>query len=118
MDFTNIEWFQKLLNFKHIMIFGAKRGAINTYLYVREIGADIDCYLISDRLDNPLFIDNIPVKTFQDINEDIKKIGLVIISQIYENDKFMRNILFKNGFENIISSAIQITDKLIDKQKE
>lgn len=41
MDFANIEWFQKLLNFKHIMIFGAKRGAIDTYLYVRDAGAKL-----------------------------------------------------------------------------
>lgn len=118
MDFTIIEWFEKLLNFEHIMIFGTKRGAIDTYLYVREAGADIDCYLVSERLDNPLFIDNKPVKTFRDINENIKKNGLVIISQIYENDKLMRNILFKSGFENVISSAVQITNRLIDKQKE
>lgn len=61
MDFINIEWFQNLLKFEHIMIFEAKRGATDTYLYVRDAGVDIDCYSVSERLDNPFNIDNKPV---------------------------------------------------------
>ncbi|MCI8466531.1 MAG: DUF4422 domain-containing protein [Lachnospiraceae bacterium] len=118
MFFNNINWFKRLGCYKHLMIFGAKEAARLSYQYVQEAKADIDCFIVSKRMDNPLYLDKKPVKTFEEIEDDIKKEGLVIISQGYEADKEMRKILLQAGFPNIISSATQITNIVTDDLKK
>lgn len=67
------KWYKEINNFKHIMIFGAKHAASQTYKAVRWFGLDIDCYLVSGRRDNPVQLDGKPVKTFSDIHTNEKR---------------------------------------------
>lgn len=112
------EWYKALKKYKDKVIFGATIKAKYTYLYVKHAGFDIECYVVSKRENNPFCIDEKQVKTFDEINENIKKNGLVIISQAYDNNAAMETVLFEAGFENIISSPIQDTSKITDKMME
>lgn len=100
------EWYKALKKYKVKVIFGATIKAKYTYLYVKHVGFDIECYVVSKRENNPFYIDEKQVKTFDEISENIKKNGLVIISQAYDNNVAMETVLFEAGFENIISSPI------------
>lgn len=112
------KWYKTLNKYRDIVIFGATVKAKYTYLYVKHAGFDIECYVVSKRENNPFYIDEKQVKTFDEINETIKKNGLVIISQAYENNALMENILFEAGFKNVISSPVQDTFKITDKMME
>lgn len=112
------EWYKTLKKYKDRVIFGATVKAKNTYYYVKLAGFDIECYVVSKRENNPSCIDDKQVKTFDEVSENIKKNGLVIISQAYENNADMETILHEAGFENIISSPVQITSKITDEIME
>lgn len=88
-----VVWYKSLKSYENIMIFGAKQAAHNTYSYIKDAGAEIDCYVVSERRDNPISMDNKPVKVFSEISEKIKKNGLIVISQGYDMDESMREIL-------------------------
>lgn len=118
MNLQIVEWFENLKEFKNIMIFGATSNAKNTYRYVKNAGYDIKYFIVSERKNNPFYIDNKPVKLFSEVDKKIKEEGLVIVSQIYENDYDMRKILRASGFLNIISSATQITHQVTCELKK
>lgn len=103
------EWYKYLKKYKKIMIFGAKDNAHITYLLVKRAIADIDCYIVTQRADNPLQLDEKPVKILDEISEEDKQTALIIISLIYENNDNIKKELFCHGFKNIIPSAIQKT---------
>lgn len=62
--------------------------------------------IVSKRKDNPLELDGKPVKIFDDIEGNIRRKGLVVISQNYASNDEMMKILYQEGFKNILSSAI------------
>lgn len=113
-----LEWYKTLKKFKFKLVFGATDNAKITYLYVKDAGSDIECYIVSKRGSNPLYIDDKPVKVFNEISENIKKNSLVIISQLYENNAEMESVLHKAGFENMISSPIQVAINMTDSMRE
>lgn len=111
----NTEWFKNIKQYSYIMIFGAKRGALEVYNLIKLIQCDIDCFIVSKRGDNPFVLAEKQVRVFREIDEEKKSDGLVIISQKYEKNDKMKNILYHAGFKNIISSALQMTNALTEK---
>lgn len=107
MTIEETKWFQTLKKFDCIMIFGAKFNAHFTYELIKQSGTDIECFLVSERQDNPRNLDNKPVKLFNEVNEKAKQNCLVVISQLYENNDEMKRVLYAFGFKNVISSATQ-----------
>lgn len=100
------------------MFFGAKGNAISTYEYVRLADADICCFIVSSRADNPLFIGGKPVKTFDEISDSDKRDGLVIISQAYKDHTHMEAILSDAGFLTTIPGIMQFISNPIPDLKE
>lgn len=109
MELENTVWMKTLLKYKIRMIFGAKENAVQTLGYLKYYGLDCSCFVVSERADNPSEIENIPVRTFQEISTEQKEEGLAIISQHYDKTAKMQCILQENGFKNIIPSACQFT---------
>ncbi len=107
----NTEWYRSLKNYSHIMIFGAARDAWNTHCNIKNmLGYDcIECFIVSERRDNPYILNGKPVKIFDEIDDEIKKSGLVIISQIYASHKEMEMILYRAGFRNMIPGVTQMS---------
>lgn len=93
--------------YKSIIIFGAKRRALETYDLIKDKGFDIECFMVSERSDNPYVLNEKSVKTFAEICLECRKNSLVVISQTYEINDEIREILFQEGFKNIIESPIQ-----------
>ncbi len=108
-NIKNTQWFQALHDFGCIMIFGAKSAASQTYEAIRYLHFDIKCYLVSERKDNPLQLDGKPVKVFEEISAEEKENCLIILSQCYENNKNIQEILLQEGFRHMIPSITQIT---------
>ena len=110
------EWFENLHTYRHIMIFGAQYNARETYQGIKKEKCDIECYIVSERGDNPFILDGKPVKVFDEIRDEIKEKGLVIISQQYEDNERMKKILYSAGFQNVIPSrkqrAVVLTERM------
>lgn len=109
MKIEETEWFQKLKSYDYIMIFGAKSAAQFTYAFVKQIHVELECFLVSERRDNPFFLEGRPVRVFSEIDEETKRNTLVIISQRYESNDEMKKILSQAGFRNMISGVAQET---------
>lgn len=109
MKIEETEWFQKLKQYEHVLIFGAKSSALTTYTWIRQINVELECFLVSKRWDNPFYLEQKPVKTFEEIGKELKENALIVISQIYENNENMKKILLQAGFKNVIPSVTQNT---------
>lgn len=118
MFLEKTQWFKSLNKYQNIMIFGAKEAAYETYLYVVDAQADISCYIVSARGDNPFSLGNKPVKVFDEIDEETKKNSLVIISQGYAADGDMREVLLNAGFRHILSGSAQVMNSISDEARE
>lgn len=108
-------WAKELKRYKKIMVFGAKSNAVQTLERVKNMGKDIVCFVVSRRADNPFCLENKPVKVFDEVTEEEKRESLVVISQNYEKNEEMKEILLQAGFFNIIASPIQVTNILTDE---
>ncbi|MFG6332480.1 MAG: DUF4422 domain-containing protein [Lachnospiraceae bacterium] len=109
MKIEETEWYRTLMAYDHILIFGATFGAQFTCELMKQYHVEPDCFIVSERRDNPFYLEQKPVKVFEEIGEELKKKALVIISQIYENSDAMRELLLKAGFQNTIPSIAQGT---------
>lgn len=118
MKIEETYWFQKLKQYDHIMIFGAKSNAQLTYESVKQIHLEIEGFVVSERLDNPFWLEGKTVKVFEEIEKELKQTALVIISQIYENNDSMRRLLLQAGFKNIIPSMWQMTLATTEKLQQ
>lgn len=101
------EFTLNLAKYKSIMVFGAKKRAHETYDLVKDKGFDIDCFIVSERSDNLYMLDGKPVRTFAETSLECRQNSLVVVSQTYEMNDEMREILYQEGFKNIIESPIQ-----------
>ncbi len=118
MIFEESEWYRKIKSSRYIMIFGAANDARITYSLIKPLNVDIDCYIVSERRDNPVSLDDKPVRVFDEINEEMKRDGLVIISQKYENNDKMELLLSRAGFKNMIPGISQVTYALSEDLRE
>lgn len=116
MQIEETEWFRMLTAYEHILIFGATSGARILFSeLVERYHVEPDCFIVSERWDNPFELEQKPVKVFEEIEEEQKKNILVIISQIYENDNAMRKLLLRAGFQNMVSSITQCTGAVTEE---
>lgn len=109
------EWYQKLMAYDCILIFGATFGARLTCQLMKAYYVEPDCFIVSERRDNPFFLEQKPVKVFDEIEEKLKQNALVIISQRYESTEAMKLLLFKAGFKNTIPSIVQDTSAVTEE---
>lgn len=72
MIIEETEWFQTLKRYEHILIFGAKSSAVITHTWIRQLNVEPECFLVSKRWDNPCWLEQKPVKTFEEISLQIK----------------------------------------------
>lgn len=112
MKIKQTEWFQKLNQHEHVLIFGAGAGALLTYTWLKQMNVDPECFLVSERWDNPLCLKQKLVKTFQEIDGELKQNALVVISQKYEDNDEMRKVLQQAGFKNMVPSILQNTSAI------
>lgn len=103
------EWFQKLTAYDHLLVFGATSDAQLTYHLMKTCHVEPDCFIVSERRNNPFYLEQKPVKVFDEIEEKLKQNALVIISQRWESTDAMETLLLKVGFKNIIPSIVQET---------
>lgn len=61
------EWFQKLMAYDHLLIFGATFCAQLTYHLMKACHAEPDCFIVSERRNNPFCLEpNLPKKLYTD----------------------------------------------------
>lgn len=115
LKLDEMQWIKELRRYKRIMIFGAKSDAVRTLRKIKARGVDIACFVVSSRGDNPFYVESKPVKVFDEVTEEEKRESLVVISQSYEKNEEMKEILLQAGFFNTIASPIQSTNVLTDE---
>ena len=109
MKVEETEWFRMLNVYDTILIFGATLGAQDTIRIMRRYHMEPDYFIVSERRDNPFYLEQKPVRVFEEIEEKVKRNALVIILQTYENNDAMRKLLIQEGFQNTIPSICQST---------
>lgn len=114
MNLKETEWYISIKNYKYKMIFGAKSEAHEVLSFLKNMGEDILCYIVSERKDNALELDNKSVKVFDEISRELKEKALIIISQRYENNENMEKVLLSAGFKHMISSPAQASWELTE----
>lgn len=109
------EWIKSIKNYKHIMIFGAKKSAHETYIYIKAEQSDIDCFIVSEQKGNPSELDGKPVRILDEIDKEMREKCLIIITQQFDINDEMKELLKLKGYKNIISSLTQMTLAMSEK---
>jgi len=92
---------EKMYMDNRVMIFGAKSDWLNLKKEIARRNMRLICYVVSSHENNPLFIENIPVKTIDEVPDSDKKQIPVIISLSLTNQEIMTKVLNENGFKRI-----------------